>query len=117
MSGARRAASTSSAVTMPAATVTGERRKLQKRSLSRSRRSNGRMAASSAMRRRAALEPQARVDHVIEEIDDEVDDDEEEGDEHEIGRHHGNVGEVDGLNDQEPHARPLKDRLGDDGEG
>src|SRR5689334_16765294 len=99
MSGASSALSTSNAVTIPAATVTGERRKLQKRSLSPSRRSNGRMAASSAMRGGTALEAQARVDHVIKEIDDEVDNDEEEGDEHEISRHHGNIGEVDGLDD------------------
>src|SRR5579883_2116313 len=114
MSGASSAPATSSAVTIPAATVTGERRKLQKRSLSPSRRSNGRLAAFSAMRGRAAVEAQARVDHVVEKIDDEIDDDEEEGDEHEVGRHHGNVGEIDGLHDQEAHARPLEDGLGDD---
>src|SRR6185437_12446517 len=67
--------------------------------------------------RHVAVDAQARIDGVIEQIDDEVDEDEEEGDEHEIGRHHRDVGEADRLDDEETHAGPLEDGLGDDGEG
>src|SRR5579883_364781 len=120
MSGASAAESTSSAVTVAAATVTGERRKLQRRSLS-SRRLNAPAASPSlsvTMRpRAAAIQSQPRIDGVIEEIDDEIDDHEEEGDEDEIGGHHRNIGEADRLDDEEAHTGPLKDRLGDDREG
>src|SRR3981189_131153 len=55
-----------------------------------------------------AVDAQARIDRVVEEIDYEIDDDEEEGDQHEIGRHHRNVGKVDRLDDEKAHSGPLE---------
>src|SRR5579885_179528 len=78
---------------------------------------NSGLRSDAMAARRGAIDAQARIDGVVEEIDDEIDDDEEEGDKHEIGRHHGNVGEADRLDDEKPHAGPLEHRLGDDGKG
>ena len=67
--------------------------------------------------RRAALAAQARIDDEIEQIDGEVDQHEQQPDQQQIGRHHGNVGELHRLDEELAHARPLEHRLGDDGEG
>ena len=67
-------------------TATGERRKLHHRSLSRNRwiaergRSVVEEDAKSANPHPLAIDPQTRVDNVIEEVDDEVDDDKKEAD-------------------------------------
>jgi hypothetical protein len=63
------------------------------------------------------FDPQARIDGEIQQIDREVDQHEDEGDQAQVGGHHRDVGEGHSLDEQQPHARPLKDRLGDDGKG
>ena len=68
------------------------------------------------MRVARTIDPQARVDGVVQQIDDQIDDDEDERDQTEIGRHHRDVDERNRLEEQQPHPRPLKNRLGDDRE-
>ena len=63
-----------------------------------------------------ALDAQARVDGVVQQVDDEVDDDEHQRDEAQVGGHHRDVGELHRLDEQQPHAGPLEHRLGDDRE-
>ena len=72
-----------------AATVTGDRRKLHQRSLSSARRSvGGSLTAAatgttpSANAHSLVVDPQPRVDHVIEKIDAEIDEDKKEADQH-----------------------------------
>src|SRR5947209_2617810 len=92
------------AATIEATIATGECRKLQRRSLSKNPRSRPGAAPSAAAAvalveavsssdtgEALALDPQPRVDHVIEEIDDEVDHHKEEPDQHQIGGHHRDI--------------------------
>src|SRR5579863_5157517 len=103
------------AATPAAPTAIGERRKLQKRSLSPMRRRRpgvGGAVSSTAMGTGyPALEPQSRIDDVIEKIDEHIDDDEKESDQHEISGHHRDIGESDRLDHEESHTWPLKDGL------
>src|SRR3954454_4268084 len=98
-----------------ATTGTGERRKLQKRSLSRRRCAipifarGGAAAASAAMEARGgAGDPQPRINRVVKQVDDEVDDDEDKGDEDEIGGHHRDVDAAHRLDEHEADAGPLE---------
>src|SRR5216684_1256525 len=102
----------STAVTVPRRAAKAMRRS----STSSSGRSAGPVSDAMAAGH-GAVDAQARVDGVVEQVDDQVDDDEEKGDQHEIGRHDGNIGKADRLDDEDAHAGPLKDGLGDDGEG
>src|ERR1700741_1320853 len=111
--------------TTAAATVSGERRKLHIKSLSTARDHHPDCAASedtmpgaliSANGGDLALDPQARIDDVIEQVHHQVDDHEKEPDHHEVGRHNRDVGEGHRLDEHQTHARPLEYRLGDDGE-
>ena len=45
------------------------------------------------MRAGGSLDPQARVDGEVEQVDDEVDDDEDQRDQAQVGGHHRDVGE------------------------
>src|SRR5258708_39920784 len=107
MTGASSAPPTSRRATSVATTVTGERRKLHHRSLSASRAKRparlgcvGVPASVTMAPHYAALDAEPWIDHVVEQVDDEVDDDEEEGDQHQIGGHHRDVGEADRLDDE-----------------
>src|SRR5579863_6926440 len=126
MSGASSAAPKRITVTIPAATVTLEARKLARRSLSLRRWVRVRSgpdalsgAAISLISIRPAIEvnAQARVHGHVDEIDDEVDDHEQRRDQHEIGGHDRNVDVLDRLQEELAHARPGEHRFGDDGEG
>src|SRR6516165_9536171 len=109
--------------TSAAATVTGDCRKLHHKSLSKIRRSGDadRSAAaedaSSANADSLAVDPKARIDKMIEQVDDEVDRDKKEADQSQIGSHDWDVGKGHCLDEHQAHARPLKDGLGDDGKG
>ena len=61
----------------------------------------------------SAAYPQARIDGIIQQIDDQVDQHEDQRDQHQVGGHHWNIGDRDGLHQQQAHPRPLKHRLGD----
>src|SRR5271169_3842111 len=63
-----------------------------------------------------AVDPQTRIDDVIENVDHEIDHDEEEADEYQIDRHHRNVDKRDRLDEEKSHTRPLEDLLRDDRE-
>jgi hypothetical protein len=63
-----------------------------------------------------ALDAQARIDCVVQQVDNEIDDDEEQRDQAQVGGHHRHVGDADGLDEEQPHAGPLEHRLGDDRE-
>src|SRR5580658_5567874 len=98
--------------------ATGECRKLQARSPSKRRRQNPGCdtARSATAGSRLGAEAQPRIDQVIEQIDGQIDDHEEERDQHQIGRHDRNIGESHGLDEHQPHPRPLEHGLGDDRE-
>src|SRR5271155_2691673 len=112
--------------TTAAATVTGERRKLHNKSLSTNRRHHldgtakvdgAPGAVISATGGGLALDPETRIDNVIEQVDHQVDNHEEEPDHYEVGRHHRDIGKGHRLDEHQPHARPLEHGLGDDREG
>ena len=63
------------------------------------------------------LDPQSRIDGEVQHVDHEVDDDENQRDQAEVGGHHRDVGELNGLDEQQAHAGPLEHRLGDDCKG
>src|SRR5271166_504242 len=122
--GASSAARKRTIVTAPAATVTFDARKLARRSLSLSRAMkvgsgpdapSGSAAISLISNRRAMqLDAQPRVHGRVDEIDNEIDDDKQRGDEQEIGGHDWNVGVLNRLQEQLPHAGPGEHRFGDD---
>src|SRR6185503_11485781 len=62
--------------------------------------------------RRSAI-ADARVDHRVERVDQQVDGHEDGGGDDQNGLYHGEVPEVDRVHDQLPHARPREDRLRD----
>ena len=74
--------------TIAAPTVTGEREKLQSRSLSTKRRQRGGRATIAGVSGKVisatsgdlAFDAQSRIDHVIEQVDNQVDDDKKEAD-------------------------------------
>src|SRR5580765_3419142 len=105
------------AATIVAPTATGEWRKLHTRSPSANRRSRPGVVvaalASSDTGGTFAVDPETRIDDIIQEVDNQVDHHEYEADQHEIGGHHRDVGETDRLDEHQPHAGPLKHRLGD----
>src|SRR4051794_33560989 len=112
--GASSAPMMQTSATTAEATVTGERLNDHQMSLSKAR---ARAEAISVPPGRAAADPQPRIDEEVEQVDHQVDADEDQRDEHEIGRHDGNVRGADRLDEQQPHARPLEHRLRHDGEG
>src|SRR5678815_855990 len=59
--------------------------------------SSGSFFMGSSMRRRRALDAQARIDCVVQQVDNEIDDDEEQRDQAQVSRHHRHVGNADGL--------------------
>src|SRR5262249_51554415 len=54
----------------------------------------------------APLDAEPWVDRIVHEVDDEIDHDKHECNEAQISRHHRDVREVDGLDEEQSHARP-----------
>src|SRR4051794_10396547 len=121
-SGARMASRKNSSVTAAATMVILERRKEEKMSLPTIRpttRPDAEAAMASAslacgmmesvmpLRRTLDGGPQSRVDHRVEDIDDEVDGDEDQRHGEQIGGHDRNIHVLHRLHEQQSHARPL----------
>src|ERR1043166_5890501 len=66
----------------------------------------------SVMRLRRLLDgrAQARIDHGVKDVDDEIDGDEDQGHHQKIRRHDGDIDVLHGLYEQQSHARPLEYR-------
>src|ERR1044072_7849327 len=123
MSGASSAATTMMAVTTAAAIVTFERRNEYMMSLSSIARSHygfsGGMGppGSTLTSRHLRINADARIDHRVEQIDDQVDGHEDESDQQQIRRHDRDIDVLHRLQKQGPRAGPLQRALGDRREG
>src|SRR5271156_1105037 len=112
--GAASDAATRASATIAAATVTGDRRKLHHKSLSRTRRSGDRDQAAPAEATRSAnahplaVDPEAGVDQMIRKVDAQIDDDKEQSDQDQIGGHDRDIDKTHRLDEHQTHAGPLK---------
>ena len=57
------------------------------------------------------------VHYVIKHVDDQIDDNKEKGNQDQIGRHDGNIHDLQRLQEQLPHAGPLEYCFCDNGKG
>ena len=64
-----------------------------------------------------AVDADAGIDAHVDQVDDQVDQHEQEGDQQQVGGHHRDVGILHGLDEHQPHARPLEHGFRDDGKG
>src|SRR3546814_18886571 len=63
------------------------------------------------------LQPDAGIEHRVEDVDHQIDDDEHEYDDHQIGHDHRPIEDIDRIDDQLAHAGPGEDGLRHHGEG
>src|ERR1700674_5092914 len=63
------------------------------------------------------LDAQARIDGIVQQIDNQIDQHKNQADKAQVRGHHRHVRKSDGLDEEQAHARPLEHGLGDNGEG
>src|SRR5678815_259543 len=118
--GASSAASTMMIVTVAAAIVTFERRNEYTMSLSCMARSQEdfRCTATASLvsavtSRHLGVDADARIDHGVQHVDDQIDGHEDERDQQQVGRHDRDIDVLHGFQEQQAHAGPLEHALGD----
>src|SRR6202165_170969 len=70
-----------------------------------------------SIRCRKPLDAQARIDGIVQQIDNQIDEHKNQADKAQVRGHHRHVRKSDCLDEEPTHARPLEYGLGDDGEG
>src|SRR5690606_37747109 len=99
---------------MVAAMATGEWRQDQTRSLSQAVFNLANILVPLGARQLGA---QTWIDQEVQQVYQQVDHNKYQGNQTEVGRHHGDVGKLHGLDKQQTHARPLENGFRHDGKG